>query len=411
MRRHISQLVATVELGVAQLRGQPLRTLLVVVGVALAVLAATLLASVGLGVLATGEERFDDADRDLWVTGGPVEISPDGPGLVDNSIHDAHHLADDITAREDVETAAPIGFEVVYVGANDSDLRLVTGVGLVGTHGDITIQEGDDLSGTSPHYADGTYEGEMTSEVLVDPRTAAMLDVEPGDEILVGGSETVARDQEFTVVGIAPDYGQLLGTPTVTMHLSELQTVAGSAGTDQASLIAVTVADGHDSEVVRNDLAEASPDHEVRTNREQLVAVVGENVVIVATAAVLVVLAIAAGVALTANLLALSITSQRRTLAALQAVGISRYTLLGAVAIQGLVLGLLGWAVAAALTPAAASGLDYVAAMVVGYEDLLVVPTWLYAAGAVVGLGVGTGGAIIAGLLVTRLETLQLLDR
>jgi putative ABC transport system permease protein len=195
----------------------------------------------------------------------------------------------------------------------------------------------------------------------------------------------------------------------VTLYLSELQTLTGAAGTDRASLVAVTVAAGQDPGAVESELAREYPDAEVRTNREQLVAVVGQNVV-VATAAVLVVLALVAGVALTANLLALSITSQRRTLAALQAVGLSRGSLVIVVAVQGLLLGLLGWLVAALLTPPAATGLDRVAAAVVGYEGLLRTPDWLYAAGAGLGLVVGTGGAVVAALLVTRLEPLEQLQ-
>jgi len=196
----------------------------------------------------------------------------------------------------------------------------------------------------------------------------------------------------------------------VTLYLSELQTLTGAAGTDRASLVAVTVAAGQDPGAVESELAREYPDAEVRTNREQLVAVVGQNVVVVAADAVLVVLALVAGVALTANLLALSITSQRRTLAALQAVGLSRGSLVIVVAVQGFLLGLLGWLVAALLTPPAATGLDRVAAAVVGYEGLLRTPDWLYAAGAGLGLVVGAGGAVVAALLVTRLEPLEQLQ-
>ena len=410
MRGPLSRTVAAVEVAVTQLRGRPVRTALVVAGVALAVLSATLLASVGLGVLAAGEERFDAADRDLWVTGGPLELSPEADSAIGNPIHDAHALADDVESHEGVAGASPIGFEAVYVGTNESDLRLVTGVGLTGTHEGVDIRAGEDLEGDSDHYANGTYEGEMTREVLVDPRTADLFGLEPGDRLLVGGSRAAAREQPFTVVGVAPDYGRLLGAPTVTMHLSELQTVAGAAGTDRASLVAVTVEEGRDPAAVRADLDRQYPDHEVRTNREQLVAVVGESAVVVATAVVLVVLALVAGVALTANVLSLSVTSQQQTLAALRAVGLSRGTLLLVVGTQGLLLGLLGWSVAALLVGPAAAGLDHVAAAVVGYGDLLVVPRWLYAAGAGIGVCVGTGGAAVAGLLVTRLEPLQHLD-
>ena len=410
MRRILSRTVAAVGIGVSQLRAQPARTVLVTFGVALAVLASMLLASVGMGVIATGEQQFESADRDLWVTGGPIELSPEGDSVVENQLYDSHALADDIGEHEDVESAAPIGFEAVYVGADEDDLQLVTGVGLTGTHEGLNIQAGEDFS-ESDHYNGGTYDGEMTREVIVDPRTADMLDIEPGDSIHVGGSTQTAREQEFTVVGVAPDYGQLLGTSTVALHLSELQTVTGTSGTDSASLIAVTVEDGSDPEAVQSDLEGAYPNNEIRTNQEQLVSVLGNNAVVVASAVVLVVLAVLAGLALTANLLALSVTSQSQTLAALQAIGISRRTLVIVVATQGLLLGAAGWVVASALTTPAVALIDQIAAAVVGYEDLLLVPNWLYGLGAAIGFGVGVGGAVIAGLLLTRLQTLQQLQR
>lgn len=411
MRRTLSRTAGAVGIAVSQLRSQPARTVLVTFGVALAVLAAMLLASVGMGVLATGEQQFESADRDLWVTGGPMQLSPDGDSVVENSLHNSHALAEDIQQHDEVETAAPISFEAVYVGSEQDDLQLVTGVGLTGTHEGLDVLEGEDLPGDSSHYDGGTYEGEMSREVIVDPRTADLLDVEVGDTIYLGGSAAAASEQEFTVVGVAPDYGQLLGTPTVTLHLSELQTVSGAAGTDRASLIAVAVEDGTDPEAVQSELEAEFPDHEVRTNQEQLVSILGDNAVVVASALVLVVLAVLAGVALTANLLALSVTSQSETLAALQAVGLSRQTLVIIVATQGLVLGALGWIVAAVLTAPAVSLLNRVATMVVGYEDLLLVPDWLYTLGAAIGFGVGIGGAVVAGMLLTRLRTLQQLHR
>ena len=82
MRRTLSRTTAAIGIGMSQLRSQPARTALVTFGVALSVLAAMLLASVWMGVLATGEEQFESADRDLWVTGGPMQLSPEGDSVV-----------------------------------------------------------------------------------------------------------------------------------------------------------------------------------------------------------------------------------------------------------------------------------------------------------------------------------------
>ena len=72
------RLRASVGLAAAQLRHYRVRTLLAVFAVTLAVLSTTLLASVGVGVLETGQQKLDAAERDLWITAGPAQLGPGG---------------------------------------------------------------------------------------------------------------------------------------------------------------------------------------------------------------------------------------------------------------------------------------------------------------------------------------------
>jgi len=69
-----------------QLRSDRMRTVLAVIGVTLAVLSVTLLTGVGAGVISTGNQMFDDSGRDLWVSGGPIEVAPGSVGGFQNPI-------------------------------------------------------------------------------------------------------------------------------------------------------------------------------------------------------------------------------------------------------------------------------------------------------------------------------------
>jgi putative ABC transport system permease protein len=312
-----TRLRAAFGLGLAQVRQAPARSTLAVIGIAVAVLATTLLASTGFGVLETGQQKFDASGFDIWVTGGPVSLDPSEGGAFEGAIFDSHQVSEDIMRHEQVAGASPVALRAVYVGTSPGDLKLVTGVGATGV-GAANFTGGD------PHYADGNYSGPMTREVLIGPRTAALLNVSVGDTIYLGGSKATAREYQFEVVGVSAQYSQFVGTPTVVAHLSELQTVTGSAGTDRATFLTARVTQDADPETVRDDLARQFPGYEFKTNREQLRQTLQQNALVIASSVVLVALAVVAGVALTANLLAIIVAQQRTELAVLRAIGSRR---------------------------------------------------------------------------------------
>lgn len=206
IRERLRRVWGAVGLGGIRLARQPRRTTLAVVGVGLAVLAVTLFASVGLGVAATGEEKFDQSGRDLWVTGGPLEIRAQETAPLENSLLGAHEVAAGIREREDVTVVTPMAFQAVYIGANASDLRLTTGVGVprAPAGAAVSVDNGEGLEREDVHYANGSYDGPMTRNVLLDPATADRLGVSVGDTIHVGASQAGAREREFTVVGVSP---------------------------------------------------------------------------------------------------------------------------------------------------------------------------------------------------------------
>ncbi|WP_411964443.1 ABC transporter permease [Haloferax sp. YSMS24] len=374
------------------------RTVLTILGITLAVLAATLLAGTGLGVVETGQQKFDAAGRDVWITGGPVRFSPTGVGGFENTIVGAHELEAELEARDDVRVAVPMAFQTVYVKSNTSDYETLVGVGAPARGGSVQITNGSEFSSTDVHYADGDYSGPMTHEVVVDQRTAGLLNVSVGDSLYIGGTTGIARQNEFTVVGISPTYSRFLGAPSVVVHLSELQEVTGTTGSDKATLVTLTVSDDADPSAVAADIEAQYPHYDVRTNEEQLAEILRDQAVVMAAGASLVFLALFAGLALTVNILLSHVYHQQREFAALKALGTSSWTLTLTLVFQSLLLGTVGGALGVAVSFPAARGLDRLAELVVGFGDIVTLPTWILAGGFAIAFVM----SLVSSLVVSR---------
>ncbi|SIS10275.1 ABC transporter permease [Natronorubrum thiooxidans] len=407
LKRWLARLRAAGGITVSQLRHHRLRLGLAIIGVGLAVLAMTLLAGVGVGVLETGEQQFGAADRDLWVTAGETRLTSAGGGGFENSLTNSRSVATEMESHESVRSAVPLAFETVYVGTNgDGEFQTFIGTGVPTSGSVVQVTAGNELSG-DPHYANGSYDGERTNEVLIDEETARALDVEVGDTIHVGGSLAVARNTEMTVVGISPTFERMLGAPTVVMPLSELHQVTGTTQTEPATFITITLEDGADIDTVQTSLAKDHPEYEIRSNQEQLEAVLQEQVLILAAGGTLVVLALGAGIALTHTLLTLVIFQQRAAFGALTAQGISSSVLILSVIGQGLVIGILGGIVGTALTLPAVDLLNRLAVAVVGFDGLVQMSPAILASALAIAVVIGTAAAALAGWRLSRTPPLE----
>ena len=392
----------------AQLTRNRLRTSFAILGIVLAVLSTTLLAGVGAGVFETGESQLNAADRDLWVSSGPVGISATSGGF-ENTLYDAHTVGAEMEQIEGVRNTVPIGFQTVYVSSSGDEFSTIIGTGVIGSGSSVSISEGEAFPPSTVHYAGGAYSGPMSQEVMIDTQTAEQFDVGVGDTLYIGGTVSSARSNEVTVVGITDTFSRFLGTPTVTMPLSELQTITGTTSTDSATFITVSVEEGADVEAVQQQIQTEYPEFTVRTNQEQLEAVLQNQALVLAGGVTLVVLAFIAGLALTTNLLGLVVYQQRETLAALQATGMSQSTLIGLISGQGFMLGVVGGLLGVGLTPPLAEVLNQIAERLVGFEGLVQVPTQMLFVGFGIATIVGTVSAAIVAWRISKLETLAVL--
>ena len=357
-------------LATARLGRDRLRTTLAVVAVALAVLSVTLLGSLGAGVVETGQQKFDSADRDLWVSSGPLQVSPGTIGGFEGGIVDGHETGRGLSSSPSIDTASPLLFQTVYVGDSPESLRTVVAVGSTSSAG-FQVRGGDGFGRDADFYNDGAYDGTPSRRTVLDDRLRSEFDVDVGDTLYVGGTTADARRTEYTVTGTSSTFSQFLGTPTVGLPLAELQAMTGSAHTDQASMTTVDVAADANVDTVHRRIEAGYPAYTVRTNTERLESIIGNRILIVAAGVVLTSVAVLSGIALTSNLLALLVAQKRPPIAAIRAVGVSRSVVAGMTAVQGAWYGLVGGLLGVSLTYPTAVALNLVTESIFGFEGLV----------------------------------------
>lgn len=406
----LERLRAAFGLAAVRVRRDRLRTVLAVCAVALAVLAVTLLGSLGVGVVETGQQKFESADRDLWVSGGPLRIAPGTVGGFQGGIADAHSMRRQLSSSPRVDTASPLLFQTIYVGTSPDSLRTVVGVGTTSSAG-FQLRDGDGFGRDDGFYNDGGYNGTPSRKIVLGEGVRSDLGVDVGETVYVGGTTSDARRTRYTVVGTSPTFSRFLGTDTVALPLAELQAMTGTAQTDRASMVTVDVAADSDVARVKEELQADFPEHTVRTNAEQLESIIGDRVLIVAAGVVLTVVAVVSGVALVVNLLALLVAQERTAIAAVRAVGLSREVVAGVIAVQGIYYGALGAVVGVVMSVPFAALLNRIAASMFGFDTLVRVSPRILALGSLTALLAGGLAAVVAGWRAAGTDPIAVLER
>lgn len=401
---------AVIGLAAARVRRDRLRTVLAVCAVALVVVAVTLLGSLGTGVVETGQQKFASADRDLWVSGGPLRVAPGTVGGFRGGIVDAHQTSRRLSSSRRIDTASPLLFQTIYVGASPESLRTIVGVGTPSSAG-FEIRGGDGFGRDDEFYNNGGYNGTPSRKIVLGSDIRSDLGVDVGETVYVGGTTSGARQTRYTVVGTSPTFSRFLGADTAALPLAELQAMTGHTYTDRASMITVDVAADSDIDSVKRELQSDFPEYTVRTNAEQLESIVGNRIRIVAAGVVLTVVAVVSGVALSVNLLGLLVAQEQAAIAAVRATGLSRGAVAGLIAAQGICYGTLGAIVGVAMTPPLAALLNRVAASLFGFGTLVQVSPRILAVGCFIALSTGGLTAVLAGWRAAGTEPLVVLER
>jgi putative ABC transport system permease protein len=415
-----------------------------VVGVAIAVAMMTTVAGVSLG-LASGS-AIQGSDVDYWVvpegaTLDTIAVSVDGPRL-----GEVHAITDDLADDDRVGYATPVLVQLVPVRPppatppdgpssdattgtpsntstapprNASTREYVVFVGVVGPPDNTQPQRNRSVAGVpvdpltpgDPYYANGTYDGEWTGEVVLSGAAAEVLNASADDDVTPAGTalDTTDRATErttrgangnmtgnatrrtFTVTHVAN--GSLTTgvgpAPVAVVHLAELQAATGAADGDQADQLLVST----NSPAIEGRIETLYPGTDVvtraglSTSTDQL----STSSLPVAMGVAGIVVSVAVGALFVATLFGLDVLAGRDRLAALSAIGVAGRSQSLLVLTEVLTLCLLGGVTGTILGIVGIALVNAVAGELLGVSDVAVFRPEL--------LGVGLAVAVLIGLL------------
>lgn len=365
------------------LRRRPGRMVLTAVGIGLATSLVLVLLSVSAGIQASAFRLATSSGVDLLGTSANTSLTSDSfPPLPD-----AHRLAAEIPkADPNVASASPwLVSSLVFANASlyAASNRSTNGSGVPsgwepvsGTsigwipdeNGGLEVPSlvaGRNLTAPGdPHYANGTFDGPATDELLLNSALAGLLHVGPNATVWVSlqspsGPSALsgwfASATAFRVVGITGPFWFLPSAALGMFYLSELQTVTGSASasTDYASLVLIHLTNPTTASHDQALLSAAFPTITFFTLGDVLNAV--QHVVnLYRTFGTLVgLIGILVATLFTATVLLMSVEDRTRELAVLRAIGYSRGRIGGFVLEEAALLASLGLLVG---LPAGAAG-------------------------------------------------------
>jgi putative ABC transport system permease protein len=366
------------------IRRRPGRSVLTALGIGLAVGLVVILLAISAGIQTSASELATASGVDLIAASPNTTVIGNSLPPVDH----AHALASEIPATDpNVAVASPwlIG-DLVYGNAslsaavNSSSVPSGWGLTDAGSIGWIPsdnggIQTPDITNGTGftysgdPHFANGTYRGTSTHEIVLDQGLAAVLGVSVGSVVWAapaapGPGENLAEwyvnATSFRIVGLSGPFWLVPSALLGFLYLSEMQELEGgaSASTDYASLVLIHLIDPTQASADQTKIEVHFPDLTVFTLAEILSAI--QHVVdLYRTFGILIgAIGIVVAALFATTVLQMSVDDRSRELALLRAIGYTRARVALFVVEESVLLAGLGFAIGLPVAYAGAYGLN-----------------------------------------------------
>lgn len=353
------------------IRRRPGRSALTSLGIGLAVGLVVLLLAISAGVQTSSTELATASGVDLIAASANTTITT---GSVPPIPH-AHALATEIPASDaNVMVASPwlisdlvFGNATLWAAANSTHVPgnwAQTEAGSVGwiPADNAGIETPEMYSGTNltlpgdPHYANGSYRGPFTHEIVLDQGLAGVLGVSAGDLVWVSPSQAAgptglaawyANATAFRVVGISGPFWLIPSALLSFLYLSELQSIVGGGtpSTDYASLMLVHLVDPTTASADQTRIETAFPALTVITLGEVL-GTIQQVVSVYRTFGTLIgAIGIVVAALFATTVLQMSVDDRSREIALLRAIGYTRARVGLLVAEEGMLLALAGLAI------------------------------------------------------------------
>jgi len=411
MRSAITRAVAVAGLALRRLRGRlataPGRLLLSVLGVALAVGLMITVTGVSLGL--ASESVVQSEGVDYWVVPEQSTVSTVAVSTGSVQLGDAHSTTVRVRADDRVQYATPVLLELFPATDRTTDEReYVMAVGIVpeADGGQFSGMPTDSLSPGDPYYANGSYNGPWTGDVVLNDAAAGVLNASVGDDVRTprtGPNQTLTvRNVTAGGIGFGPSTA-----PVMLLHLSELQTLTGGAAGDHADQILVTTNDPS----VRSTLTGLYPRTTVVTRNGLSAQDASLSNLPLAVAAAALLIGSMVGVLFVATLMGLEVSASEQQLAVLGALGYPARRRMTLVAVESVTTSLLGGVVGSGLGVLGIVGLNALVAPRLGLETVARFDPLLLGYALGVTLLIGVLGMVYPVVLSRRTDILEVLAR
>jgi putative ABC transport system permease protein len=379
-------------LGLVQRKG---RTFFTALAIAIAVSMAILLVSVGVG-LKQGAALMYDNEVDYWVMPQDSSVTD----LVSNSektmLGEVHQSIGNISSNPDIKGATPVLNRLLYASSGHGT-KVILGVGIV--PGSV-----DALPASAPAFTPGDSHfkgGVRTGEVVINEKTAQLLEVKPGDTLYLGASSTTLNNS-FRVMGVisAAEYSM---SPIAALHLSELQELTGNLKGDRANYI---IAQGNNSFGFLKGLF---PNALILSSAEYSAYSVVSDKKILATAIAISVVSMLIAVLFISSTMILSINEKKQEFAVMMAIGVSQRSITKMVLYESIILSVFGAVLGILLSYLGQQLLNMAAYRFFEAGQVAVVNPMLELGGVGIVLGAGIFSAMIPVVLTRRIDIVGML--
>jgi putative ABC transport system permease protein len=381
------------------------RVSLAILIVALAV--ALLVVVTGISVGLASQSTVYGNDVDYWVvpesgTSLTTVVSVQGPQL-----GAVHTRSNEIESIAGVSASTPVLIDVIRMRGPESESpEFILGVGIIPEQGAMTDLgvPTRPLTPSDPYYADGTYDGEFTGEVVLTPAAASLLNASAGEDLVVGSPASGdVRYSDFSVTAVSDSGMRTFGgdVPVAVVHLSELQSVTGAASDDQADQILVRT----NSPDVKANLEEMYPSGNVVAREGlNLQQVVDSDLPLAIAVTALIVGLVVAGL-FVATTMGLEVEADREFLMILEAIGVTSRGRLLVVSVTTIAIAMCGGVLGTILGFGGILGLNLVLTTQFGMPAVAQLHPLLVLYALLVALGIGVLSTPYPVIVARKTET------
>ena len=386
-------------------RGEGKQLALSIFGVAIAIMVMVTVGGVAVGL--ASQSAIQGEDVDYWIvpeerTASSIAVSVEGTQL--GGTHAAAARLDNVPA---IDYATPVLLRVVQIRApatNTSEYIIAAGVIPDGTDRDILGVSTGALTQGDPYYANGTYDGEWTGEVVASDAAAELLAVETGDEVTLPRQQAnrSMRVENVSAGSYSTGAGPL---PIVVVHQSELQTMTGATNGDPADQILVSTT----SPGVKSQIESLYPQTTVITKSGFTGQSLSTSSLPVAIAVTAVITAVVVGTLFVATMMGLELHANRKRLAVLTAIGYPTRSRALLVIAETFILTLCGTALGIFLGVGGIELTNRLAAQYLGVQSVATFDPRLVLAAGVVAIVIAAAASIYPVWLTRRADVLEVL--